>query len=199
MPSQCLKRFAIGLALYLGAVALGLGSAWWVLKKAPWMNTSVTVGAWKGNMRAGSPDADMYTRASVALNALLALGRDETMYFIATHDDQGRALQSQCSYRIEGTPPKARWWSVTAYADDLFLFDAPNQHYSLNGSTAVLNAQGHFSLTTGPQAVDTSFWLPTPGKTGVLLALRLYNPDLSLQAAPASLQAPSITRVGACP
>lgn len=193
------RRWAIGLALYLGAVALGLGSAWWVLKKAPWMNTLVSVGAWKGNMRAGSPDADMYTRASVALNALLALGRDETMYFIATHDDQGHALQSQCSYRIEGAPPKARWWSVTAYADDLFLFDAPNQHYSLNGSTAVLNDQGRFSLTTGPQAVDATFWLPTPGKTGVLLALRLYNPDHTLQAAPLSLQAPSIARVGACP
>ena len=196
---QRAKRWAIGLALYLGAVALGLGSAWWVLKAAPWMNTSVTVGAWKGNMRAGSPDADMYTRASVALNALLALGRDETMYFIATQDDQGRALQSQCSYRVEGTPPQARWWSVTAYASDLFLFDAPNQHYSLNGSTAVLDAQGRFSLTTGPQAVDGSFWLPTPGKSGVVLALRLYNPHPSMQAAPASLQAPAITRIGDCP
>ncbi len=196
---QSTKRWATGLALYLAAVALGLGSAWWVLKIAPWMNTSVSVGAWKANMRAGSPDADMYTRASVALNALLALGREETMYFIATQDDQGRALQSQCSYRIEGLPPKARWWSVTAYADDLFLFDAPNQHYSLNGSTAVLNAKGHFSLNTGPRALDPSFWLPTPGKTGVVLTLRLYNPEASLQAAPASLQAPSITRIGDCP
>lgn len=196
---QGAKRWATGLALYLASVALGLGSAWWVLKAAPWMNTSVSVGAWKANMRAGSPDADMYTRASVALNALLALGREETMYFIATQDDQGRALQSQCSYRIEGMPPKARWWSVTAYADDLFLFDAPNQHYSLNGSTAVLNAKGRFSLTTGPRALDPSFWLPTPGKTGVVLTLRLYNPDASLQATPASLQAPSITRIGDCP
>lgn len=193
------RRWTIGLVLYLGAVALGIGSAWWVLKAAPWMNNSVTVGAWRANLRAGSPDADMYTRASVALNALLALGRDETMYFIATHDDQGRTLQSHCSYRIEGVPPKARWWSVTAYADDLFLFDAANQHYSLNGSTAVLNAQGRFTLTTGPQAWDGSFWLPTPGKSGLVLALRLYNPDPSLQAAPASLQAPAITRVADCP
>jgi hypothetical protein len=196
---QVAKRWALGLALYLGAVALGLGSAWWVLKAAPWMNTSVTVGAWKGNMRAGSPDADMYTRASVALNALLALGRDETMYFIATHDDQGHPLRSECNYRIKGTPPRARWWSVTAYADDLFLFNVPNRHYSLNGSTAVLGAQGRFQLTTGPKAVDGSFWLPTPGKRGVVLALRLYNPDASLQAAPSSLQPPAITRLGDCP
>lgn len=170
---QRAKGWAIGLALTLGAVALGLGSAWWVVWKAPWLNTSVSVGAWKANMRAGSPDADMYTRASVALNALLALGRNETLYFIATHDDLGRALQSQCSYRVEGMPPKARWWSVTAYADDLFLFDAPNQHYSLNGSTVVHDAQGRIRLTTGTQAADAT-----------------------LQAAPPSLQAPSILRIG---
>jgi hypothetical protein len=192
------KRKLVGATLYLAAVALGLGSAWWVLKKAPWLNTTVSVGTWKSNMRAGSPDADMYTRASIAVNALLALGRDETMYFIATHDDQGQVLRSHCSYRIEGTPPKARWWSVTAYAQDLFLFDAPNRHYSLNGSTAQLNTKGQFALTTGPQALDDTFWLPTPGKTNVVLTLRLYNPAPDLQAAPASLVPPSITLMGAC-
>ena len=196
---QSSKRKAVGLALYLGAVAVGLGSAWWVIKKAPWLNTSITVGAWKGNLRAGSPDADMYTRASIALNALLALGRNETMYFIATNDDEGHPLRSHCSYRIEGVPPQARWWSITAYADDLFLFDAPNQHYSLNGTNATLDAQGRFSLVTGPKPMGASRWLPTPGQTGVVLALRLYNPAPALQAEPASLQAPAIARVGACP
>ena len=89
------KRIAVGAALYLGAVVLGLGSAWWVLKKAPWLNPSVEVGAWRANMHAGSQDAGMYTRATVAVNALLALGRDETMYFVATRDDAGHALRAQ--------------------------------------------------------------------------------------------------------
>jgi hypothetical protein len=193
------QRIAIGFALYFGAVAVGLGSAWWVLKKSPWMSTSISVGAWKANMRAGSPDADMYTRASIALNALLALGRDETMYFIATQDDAGKPLRANCSYRVEGVPPAARWWSVTAYADDLFLFDAPNKHYSLNGSTAVLDAHGKFAFTTGPQPLHgDAFWLPTVGNRGVLLTLRLYNPEPSLQAAPASLVPPTIHSMGAC-
>lgn len=192
------KRIAVGGVLYLCAVLVGLGSAWWVLKKAPWMSTTVNVGAWKANLRAGSPDADMYTRASIALNALLALGRDETMYFVATQDDAGQPLKSHCSYRVEGVPPAARWWSITAYADDLFLFDAPNKHYSLNGSTAVLDAQGKFALTTGPEQQGDTFWLPTPGKRGLLLALRLYNPEPGLQAAPASLVPPTIKATGGC-
>lgn len=192
------RRLAIGFALYFCAVAIGLGSAWWVLKKSPWMNTTLQVGAWNSNLLAGSQDADMYTRATIALNALLALGRDETMYFIATRDEAGQPLRSTCSYRVEGVPPKARWWSITAYADDMYLFDAPNKHYSLNGSTAKLDTQGRFSLVTGPTGVKDEFWLPTPGNRGLLLTLRLYNPEPDLQASPASLMAPSIQRIGDC-
>lgn len=199
MAGPRLKRIAIGMALYLSAIALGLGSAWWVLKKAPWLVHSVKLGAWESNLLAGSGDADIYTRAVIAINGLLALGREETMYFVATSDDQGQALRSHCSYRIAGTPPKARWWSVTAYADDRFLFDAPNHHYSLNGTTAVLDAQGRFGLSTGPTAPpDGSWWLPTPGQRGVVLTLRLYNPEPSLQASPGSLSPPTVTKVGAC-
>ena len=192
------RRLAIGAALYFSAVLIGLGSAWWVLKKAPWLNPSVQVGAWKTNLRAGSVDADMYTRAAIAINALLALGREETMYFIATHDDAGRPLRSQCSYRIEGTPPQARWWSITAYANDLFLFDAANGQYSLNGTTAQLNAQGRFALQTGSQPSDGIYWLPTPGQRGLVLALRIYNPEPALQAVPSSLVPPTIVQQGAC-
>jgi len=140
----------------------------------------------------------MYTRAYVAANGLLALDRDETMYFVAAHDDAGRPLRSTCSYRIEGVPPKARWWSVTAYADDMFLFDAPNQHYSLNATTAQLDTHGHFALITGPQEQPGAFWLPTPGQRGMVLTLRLYNPQPELQAAPGSLSPPSIHALGAC-
>ncbi len=162
------------------------------------MMRTVQVGAWKGNLRAGSPDADMYTRATIAIDALLALGRDETMYFIASQDDAGHPLRSSCSYRVEGVPPKARWWSVTAYADDMFLFDAPNKHYSLNGTTARLDANGHFAFTTGPQEQPGTHWLPTPGNRGMVLTLRLYNPEPELQAAPASLNPPTIRILGAC-
>ena len=193
------KRLAIASLLYLGAVALGAGSAWWVLRKASWAGSLVRVGPWTGSTLAGSTDADMYTRAKVALDSLLALGRDETMYYMARHDDVGQPLRSACSYRVEGLPPPARWWSITAYADDLFLFDAPNRQYSLNGSTARLDASGRFALVTGHMAMDGWHWLPTPGQRGLVLTLRLYNPGSDLQAAPERLQPPSIKAIGACP
>ena len=192
------RRIATAALLYLGAVALGLGSAWWVLKKSPWLNPSVEVGAWRTNLQAGSQDAGMYTRATIAVNALLALGRDETMYFVATRDDAGHALRAQCNYRITGVPPQARWWSVTAYAEDLFLFDAPNGHYSLNGSTAKLDAAGAFAFSTGPTEQPGLYWLPTPGNRALILTLRLYNPAPTLQAAPQTLVAPALQKIGDC-
>lgn len=196
-------RWLSGLAFYGAAMALGLGSAWWFLKKAPFLNTAITVGAWKTDMLVGHADAGLYTRATVALNALLALGREETMYYMAARDDAGQPLRATCSYLIEGTPPLARWWSITAYADDLFLFDAPNQRYSLNATQTRLDPQGRFSVRTGPAALGEhkhkTHWLPTQGERGLILILRLYNPDAALQAAPAQLIPPSIRAVGACP
>ena len=186
-------------ALYGCALALGVGSALWVLKKVPALTAGVRIGAWQTDVRAGSTSAGLYTRALIAVHALLALDRNETMYFVANHDDAGKPLRSTCSYRVEGVPPNARWWSVTAYTDDMYLFDdVPGGAYSLNSKTATLDPQGHFVLTTGGQRQPGIPWLPTPGDRGLVLTLRVFNPEPALQAAPQSLQPPSIAAVGAC-
>jgi hypothetical protein len=189
---------AWGLAVVAG-VALGLGSAWWALRGVG--HFGVAAGPWRASLLAGSADADPYTRARVAIGGLLALNRDETMYYVAGTDSDGQALRSRCSYRVSGLPPPGRWWSVTAYADDFFLFADPQRRYSLNGATAKLDAQGRFAVVTGPQAPagGAEPWLPTPGDRGLLFTLRVYNPAAGLQARPDSLQPPQIQRLGACP
>jgi hypothetical protein len=182
----------------LGAVA-GLGSAWLAIRPAAGVASGA--GPWHVNLLAGSADADPYTRARIALGGLLALNREETMYYVASTDSAGAPLRAHCSYRVTGSPPPARWWSVTAYADDLFLFDSPERRHSVNGGTATLDARGRFAFETGPARPaqsDGTTWLPTTGNGGLVLTLRVYNPDASLQAAPASLDPPRIERIGAC-
>jgi hypothetical protein len=182
----------------MAAVLLGLGSAWWALRGAG--HFGVAAGPWRASLLAGSADTDAHTRARVALGGLLALNRDETMYYVAASDSDGRALRSRCSYRVSGLPPPGRWWSVTAYADDFFLFADDRRRYSLNGATAALDAQGRFVLVSGPQlpAGATEPWLPTPGDRGLLFTLRVYNPAAGLQARPDSLVPPRIERLGDC-
>ncbi len=183
------------------ATGLGLASAWWSVRNGGPAESRFQVGPWEGSLLAGSPNADLYTRARVAVVGLLALDRRETVYYIARTDTAGQVLRSRCQYRIDGIAPSARWWSLTAYAEDHFLFDAPQGRFSLNGALATLDTRGEFHLWTGPKAVaepGTDHWLPTPGDRGLELTLRLYHPSEAVQQNPQTLIAPTIERVGAC-
>lgn len=197
--SRPARRWTTTAGIVLAGVALGLASAWLALRN-PWSSApSATAGTWRTSLLAGSADADLHTRARVALGGLLALSREETLYFVAERDDSGAPLRSACSYRVQGVPPPARWWSLTAYADDFFLFDHAERRYSLNGGTARLDGSGRFALVTGPAPPDTTtHWLPTPGNRGLVLVLRLYNPDPALVSAPATLAPPSVVKIADC-
>lgn len=191
------RRWPAAVAV-LCAVLLGAGSGWWSVRHQA--SFGDPAGAWRVSLLAGSRDADAWTRARVAIGGLLALERSETMYFVATHDSMGRVLRSRCHYRVTGTPPPARWWSLTAYADDFFLFADDAQRYSVNGRSAALDSAGRFTLVTGPTAPvpPTRAWIPTPGDRGLMLTLRVYNPAPSLQSAPQTLDPPRIDPVGDC-
>lgn len=194
-----MRGIAYLVGLYLLAIALGVGSAWlWLTRVGI---SGVDAGAWRVNLLAGSRDADAYTRARIALGAVLALDRSETLYYTTDHDDTGASLRAECRYHIEGPPPPARWWSLTAYAADHFLFPNDAERYSFNGETVTLDAAGRFSATIGPTTEvsrNDRSWIPTTGQGGMRLTLRLYGADESVQRAPESLVAPSIERVGEC-
>jgi hypothetical protein len=105
-PHERQRRVASLAGLYLLAVVLGVGSAGlWLTKVGI---SGVDAGAWRVNLLAGSRDADAYTRARIALGAVLALGRSETLYYTTDHDDRGAPLRAECRYRIEGPPPSSR-------------------------------------------------------------------------------------------
>ena len=198
-PRRSRRRRALGVVAHAAvAVALGLGSAWAVLRLGA--TTGPAAGPWRASLLAGSPDADPYTRARVAIGGLLALSREETMYFLATADSRGEPLRSRCTYRVVGRPPAARWWSVTAYADDHFLFTDARRRHGVNGTTARLDGDGRFGFVTSPEPPpgDALPWVPTPGDRGLVLVLRVYGPEPSLAASPASLDAPRIEPDGAC-
>lgn len=197
-PGRHLGRLTL---IVLAALAVGFGSAWAVIGGRSGFGEAN--GPWRASLFAGAPQADPWTRAQVALGGLLALRREEALYFVATQDSSGKALRSRCLYQVRGTPPPARWWSVTAYADDQFLFDTAERRYSAHGGKTPLDAEGRFSFLVGgdrpPNSASEQLWIPTPGDRGLLLTLRLYRPATSLIENPRQLVPPEITRVGACP
>jgi hypothetical protein len=174
------RRTLRALAWLALAVVLGVASAAATL----WTARAVPPRAgWVFDERVGTAQAGPYVRALVAIGGLLALGRDETMYWLARTDANGAPLRSRCRYRIAGPVPGARFWSVAAYAEDHFLF---------------ANDAGRHAF--GPVAPEPAVraWLPTPGDRGLVLVLRLYMPDASVARDPHALALPRIEPIGAC-
>ena len=178
------------------AVLLGLGSA----AAALWLvrDHAGARDGWMFDERIGTAQAGPYARALVAMGALLALGRDETMYWLARTDAAGAPLRSRCRYRIAGPVPGARWWSVAAYADDHFLFDDPSGRHAFGADAA---RDGRFAIVTGPTAPEgapAAAWLPTPGDRGLVLVLRLYMPADAVARDPRSLVLPRVEPLEPC-
>ncbi len=145
-----MKLFLKLLASFVVALVLGVGSALLLLRGG--LGGTIAVGPWMTSDVIGSADADPYTRARVAIGGLLALNRSETIYFTAATDSDGEALRMQCTYKIIGSDPPARWWSITAYAADHYLIPNPQDRYSYGGNTVAREDDGSFVISAGPSA-----------------------------------------------
>jgi hypothetical protein len=187
---------AIGVVVV--ATALAAGSVWWKVERAP-LDGVVHIGPWQTNPAAGSVDAGLYVRARIARDGLFALNRAEAIYFMAARDDDNRPLRARCVYLIEGRTVAARWWSITAYADDHFLIPNAANRFSFNMGNLKLGPDGAFRVIAAPTA-QAGDWLPTgEGSGGFNLLFRLYNPAPAIAADPSIAALPSIKRMGACP
>lgn len=190
-----LLRIASAAAL---SIALGLASAILAVR-AGLSGGEVSNGPWRTSFVTGSSDADLYTRARVAVGGLLALAPSETVYWNADLDSEGRALDAGCDYRVAGEELPARWWSVTGYGADHFLIANDAGRYSFSQTTLAREPGGPWSIEVSSEPREGN-WLPS-GRVGAqgpfALTLRLYDPEPPVYQQPASLALPRIVR-GAC-
>ncbi len=179
----------------IAGVLFGLFATWVTVVHGD-MPGGVSDGPWKTNLAIGSVQSDPYTRASVALHGLFALNRKETIYYTATSDDGGSALDGACRYEIAGRDPDTRWWSITAYGADDFLIPNPANRYSVAKTSVQRRADGSFTIEVGSAGKGTN-WIPVqPGAFS--LTLRLYNPGPTATIVPAQAALPTLKKV-ACP
>ncbi|MEO1659592.1 MAG: DUF1214 domain-containing protein [Pseudomonadota bacterium] len=152
---------------------------------------------WLYSDKIGAAAASDVERARVAIGGPLGLSSQEAVYFVATRDNQGDPLQSDCSYRVAGRPIDTRWWSLT-------LYDSVTQHYvpnienrsSWNSISIPRSEDGAWTLDVG-QVPQKGAWLPTqeaPGKAFELM-LRVYNPSHATRAILPNLELPDVERV----
>lgn len=181
------------ISLLAGAV-LGLGLTWaTVFRGTLGTSSDIRNGPWRTDLSIGSKASGAYMRASVAVHGLLALNRSETLYFTAITDSAGNAFDPACTYRVTGNDPRARWWSITAYAADDYLIPNPAGIYSVSKNSVRHDAAGHFSATVSRSAAPVN-WIPVDDG-GFSLTIRFYNPDPSVVADPAHADLPTIEKV----
>lgn len=176
------------------ALATGFGTAWWMLSAGPPFG-AVHRGAWVTWPEAGRGEADPYFRAVLARRGVAPLGSGEGLTFVAAQDDAGAVLDGGCTYRIEGTAPPARLWTLTASDTDGRSFVNPAGRVGFHSREILRREDGSFVITLA-RNVQPGNWLPAAGGP-ILLTLRLYDTPLSESGVEDAIL-PAVTRVS-CP
>ncbi len=173
-------------------IALGLTVTWATAIKGS-LRGGVADGPWLTSLYSGSSEGSPYLRARIAVHGLLALNREETVYYTARSDGDGAMLDGNCTYRLEGRDPPARWWSITAYGADDFLIPNDLDRYSVSANSIERDADGRFTVILSRARVEHN-WIPiAQGRFD--LTVRLYNPLAEVSADPAHTTLPSIKKL----
>ena len=154
----------------------------------------IQINQWQSDWNIGSTQADPYLRAHVARFGLLALSKQEAVYFIATEDDAGQTLTEACDYRVFIGPMPADWWSVTLYDGQGYLGMNGHNAHAFDATKADSSA-AEFDISPNTPASGVA-WVSSKNTGQFGLMLRLYKPSATLLAQPETeLSPPKITRL----
>ena len=185
-----MKIVSVLVGLILGGVC-GLGAA---LAAAGIVGPGVSLGGqinasgWTSDWTIGSEAANPWTRARVARHGLLALTKEEAVYFTRTTDDAGERLTEACIYRVSGGAMPAQWWSVTLYNSESFLPDNTDNALSYDLTDAA--GASDWSFTISPEPAAEGGWVSSRAAGTFDLTLRLYKPTPELISDPETVLSP---------
>ena len=161
------------------------------------LSGQIDVENWKSDWTIGSAAANPWTRARVARHGLLALTKEEAVYFTTDVDSSGQRLSEDCTYEVTGTEMPGLWWSVTLYDGTSYLPRNKDNALSFDKTKAASTGnEDSWAFTIAANGPDTGNWVSSH-KAGVFdLTLRIYKPSAELIADPeAALPAPRIERL----
>ena len=171
-----IKIFVV-LALGFGA---GMVSALWMAGliggKTLDSFADVKAGNWRSDWSIGAPSADPYLRARIARHGLLALSKQEAVYFNLSLDDQGAPLKEECQYELSGSGQDALWWSITLYDSTSYLPMNTDNSMSVDATT-IGEAQNWTALIADAKPVGGGHWLSSRNAGQFDLTMRIYRPS----------------------
>jgi hypothetical protein len=184
------------LALLTLTIAIGGGAAslWYVLDTQDGVG-AVSIGGWTAFPDIGTPDADPYSKARIARQGVLALGRAEGLAFVATHDAAGLPLRRDCTYRIEGTTPPARFWTLHATDAARRVIMAREHKSALHSLELLRQPDSSFSIAVGRHPAPGN-WLGIEGAGAMRFVLTLYDTPVAGSTGVTDIEMPAVLNAG---
>lgn len=188
------NTFFVALTL---AIAIGGGGAsvWYALKLQDGFG-AVKIGEWTAYPEIGTPNADPYSKARVAREGVLALGRAEGLSFVAAQDSNGAGLQRGCSYTIDGTVPPARFWTLYATDEAMSVIDGPEHRALALQSYEMLRLPDNSVTISIGRRPAPGNWLAVDGSGKMFFVLTLYDTTIASSTGVADVKLPRITKAG---
>ena len=190
-------------ALIFGANLGALTALWFggLISSGPSIGNAINIDGWTSDWSIGSESANPYVRARVARNGLLAMRKEEAVYFVKTQDDAGEQLVETCAYQVSGGSFPAAWWSITLYDAANYLPMNDDGRLSFDQTAAEaradeVGADWTFRVASSVPSDPGTAWVSSRAAGEFDLMLRLYQPSQALLDDPgANLTPPKIERV----
>lgn len=180
------------LALAAVALTIGFGLSYYTLSDGRLVG-AFQVGPWTAWPQAGVSVPDPYTRAYLARNGALQLGRSEGLQFVATTDSDGRTLDRACRYRIDGTTPVATFWTLVPTTPEGAPIARPDGPSGFNSARLARAGDGAMQLYVS-RTLSPRNWLEITDGGPFWLVLTLYDTALFSGASSTVAGLPAIIR-----
>jgi len=191
-----IRTLLINVAVFL-AVSLGggLGSAWYMIEAGSQLSTR-SFGPWTAWSASGRPDADPYTRAHTARNALLPLASTLELTYRARADSRGGKLNSACDYAVVVEGLDNAWWNLAVFDTRGRLIPNAAERYAFSSDTVMRETDGRAIVTLARDA-RAGNWLPIGGGGRIILLFTVQDATLASAVYEGSdaVHLPSIERV----
>ncbi|QPC94034.1 DUF1214 domain-containing protein [Mesorhizobium sp. INR15] len=182
----------VTLALAIGG---GGGSVWYALKIQDGVG-AIRIGQWTAFPDIGTPAADPYSKARVAREGVLALGRAEGLSFVAERDSAGEQLKRECAYKIVGGFPTARFWTLYAADQSLGVIQTTKPRLAALQSYQVLRQPDNSVIISVSKRPSPGNWLLSDGFGRMYFVLTFYDTPIASSTGLSDVTLPLITKVG---
>ncbi|MGB3539635.1 MAG: DUF1214 domain-containing protein [Mesorhizobium sp.] len=190
-----LKNVFLTLLALAIAIGGGGGSVWYMLKAQEGVG-AIRVGMWTAFPDIGTPEADPYSKARVAREGVLALGRAEGLAFVAKQDSGGEQLRRECSYSIEGGFPTARFWTLYAADQSLDVIVTGKPRPAALQSYEILRQPDNSAIISVSNNPSPGNWLPVQGTGTMYFVLTFYDTPIASSTGLSDVVLPQILKAG---